>query len=177
MAGEMSPISSRKIVPPSATANRPGLSLCASVKAPALWPKSSDSSSVSGSAPQLMATKGFPCRGDSSWMSPGEELLAGAAGAVDDHRAVARRDRRQDPEEIPHDAAAADDVAEGKPALELLPELFDLAEIAEGLDAAHDVTPRDRAEPRSRSVIGTLRAFESTIMIALLTTGSPELRV
>ena len=34
MAGEVSPISSRKSVPPSASAKRPGLSTRASVKAP-----------------------------------------------------------------------------------------------------------------------------------------------
>ena len=70
---------------------------------------------------------------------PREELLAGAAGAVDHHRAVARRHRRQQTEQIPHDAAATDDVTERKPAFELLLQLFDLAEIAECLDAAHDM--------------------------------------
>ena len=57
-AGVVSPISSRKIVPFSASSNRPGRSFVAPVNAPALWPKSVLSSSVSGSAPQLTATNG-----------------------------------------------------------------------------------------------------------------------
>ncbi len=58
IAGERSPTSSRKRVPPRARAKRPGVSCLASVKAPRLYPKSSDSSRVSGRAPQLTATKG-----------------------------------------------------------------------------------------------------------------------
>ena len=57
MPGSVSPISSRKIVPPSATSKSPFLSAWAPVKAPRLWPNSSLSSSVSGSAPQFCATK------------------------------------------------------------------------------------------------------------------------
>ena len=49
----MVPISSRKIVPPSASANRPFLVNVAPVNAPRTWPKSSDSSSVSGIAAQF----------------------------------------------------------------------------------------------------------------------------
>ena len=55
----MSPISSRKIVPPFARMNMPGLSFFASVKAPALYPNSSLSSRLSGRAEQLMAIKGL----------------------------------------------------------------------------------------------------------------------
>ena len=40
-------------MPPVASSNRPRLSLSAPVKAPRSWPKSSDSTSVSGSAAQL----------------------------------------------------------------------------------------------------------------------------
>ena len=54
----MSPISSRKTVPSSATSNLPGLVAVAPVKAPFSWPKSSLSSSVSTMAEQLMPTKG-----------------------------------------------------------------------------------------------------------------------
>ena len=64
-----SPISSSNRVPPRARAKRPGLSLVAPVKAPALYPKSSDSSSVSGSAPQLTATNGPSRRPLSPWMA------------------------------------------------------------------------------------------------------------
>ena len=45
-------------MPRSATSMSPFLLVSAPVKAPRMWPKSSDSSSVSGSAPQLSATKG-----------------------------------------------------------------------------------------------------------------------
>ena len=57
-AGDALDISSRKIEPPSAAENLPGLSFTAPVKAPLIWPKSSLSSNVSGIAPQLTSTKG-----------------------------------------------------------------------------------------------------------------------
>ena len=56
-AGDMSPISSRKKVPPSATSNSPGLSAMAPVKAPRLWPNSSESSRLSLKAEQFCTTK------------------------------------------------------------------------------------------------------------------------
>jgi hypothetical protein len=54
----ISPISSRKMVPPSAASIRPFLFESAPVNAPRIWPKSSDSRSVSGTPPQLSATNG-----------------------------------------------------------------------------------------------------------------------
>ena len=45
-------------MPPSAISTRPFFVVSAPVNAPRMWPKSSDSSSVSGSAPQLRATNG-----------------------------------------------------------------------------------------------------------------------
>ncbi len=54
---EVSPISSRNRVPPSASWNSPFFSFTAPVKAPFSCPKSSDSRRFSGSAPQLMETK------------------------------------------------------------------------------------------------------------------------
>jgi hypothetical protein len=57
----MSPISSRKIVPLSASSNLPLRLASAEVNAPRSWPKSSLSSRLSGSAAQLIATRG-PCR-------------------------------------------------------------------------------------------------------------------
>ena len=47
---------------------RPGLAATAPVKAPRSWPKSSDSSSWSGSAAQLMATNGPWLRREPWWM-------------------------------------------------------------------------------------------------------------
>ena len=49
------------------------------MKAPRSWPKSSDSSSVSGRAAQFTATKGAAARAEASWIAPRDELLAGAA--------------------------------------------------------------------------------------------------
>ena len=63
----MSPISSRKMVPPSAASKSPFWSRWAPVKAPFTWPNSSDSRSVSVSAPQLSATNGWPRRGLRAW--------------------------------------------------------------------------------------------------------------
>ena len=54
----ISPISSRKIVPRSASSNRPSRRSAAPVNAPFSCPNNSLSSSVSGSAPTLTAMKG-----------------------------------------------------------------------------------------------------------------------
>ncbi len=67
--GAITPISSRKIVPPSASANRPFLLATAPVKAPRTWPKSSDSISVSGSAAQFTRTSGISRWALQSWMA------------------------------------------------------------------------------------------------------------
>ena len=58
VAGCISPTSSRKKVPPSATWNRPIWSRTAPVKEPFTWPKRLDSRRSLGSAPQLMDTNG-----------------------------------------------------------------------------------------------------------------------
>jgi hypothetical protein len=63
-AGLISPISSRKRVPPSACSKRPLRWLIAPVKAPFSWPKSSDSSRLSGRAAQLSLTKAARARGE-----------------------------------------------------------------------------------------------------------------
>ena len=54
-------------IPPAAASNRPFWSRCAPVNAPFTWPNSSDSRSVSVSAPQLSATKGWLLRGLRAW--------------------------------------------------------------------------------------------------------------
>ena len=71
----MSPISSRKSVPPCAAWKRPRRSAIAPVKEPFLWPKSSDSSSPSGIAPQFTATKGAWARGLARWMALAKSSL------------------------------------------------------------------------------------------------------
>ncbi len=50
------PISSRKIVPPSASANLPRRGPTAPVKAPRTWPNNSDSMRLSGIAAQFTFT-------------------------------------------------------------------------------------------------------------------------
>ena len=71
----MSPISSRNSVPPSAARMRPSLACCAPVKAPFSWPISSDSSSPSGIAPQLIGTNGLSRRGLARWMARASNSL------------------------------------------------------------------------------------------------------
>ena len=91
-ASGMSPISSRNSVPPSASTNTPGRSEVAPVNAPLLWPNSSLSISDSGIAPQLSATNGVLVRGAALVQRARDQLLAGAALALDQDRdATARR--------------------------------------------------------------------------------------
>ncbi len=63
------PISSRKSVPLLASSNLPGRSSRASVKAPFLWPNSSDSNRVSVIAPMSTETKLLSCRSDRWWIA------------------------------------------------------------------------------------------------------------
>ena len=63
------PISSRKIVPPSASAKRPFLVEVAPVNAPRTCPNSSDSSSVSGMAAQLTLMSGMSRCALRAWMA------------------------------------------------------------------------------------------------------------
>ena len=79
------------MVPLSASSNRPSRRSAAPVKAPFSWPNSSLSSRVSGSAAQLTAMNGLPAPGREVVDALGHQLLAGAALALDQHRA---RDRR-----------------------------------------------------------------------------------
>ena len=65
----MSPISSRKSVPPSASSNFPCRRAAAPVKAPFSWPNSSLSIRESGRAAQFSATKGMPERPLRRWIS------------------------------------------------------------------------------------------------------------
>ena len=66
-SSDMSPISSRKSVPPSACSNLPLRCSVAPVNEPFSWPKSSLSSSSRGIAAQLTSTKGPCARGLRSW--------------------------------------------------------------------------------------------------------------
>jgi hypothetical protein len=64
----MSPISSRRTVPPSADSMSPGFAWFAPENAPRSYPNNSLSRSASGRAAQLMRTNGFARRGDPAWM-------------------------------------------------------------------------------------------------------------
>ena len=81
----MSPISSRNSVPPLACSKRPLRSRSAPVNDAGSWPNSSSSSRFSLRAVQFMATNGLFLRGLLLWMRLGDELLAGAGLALDQH--------------------------------------------------------------------------------------------
>jgi hypothetical protein len=66
ICSDMSPISSRNSVPPSANSKRPIRVDSAPVKAPFSWPNSSLSRRSAGIAPQFTGTNGCPARLDSS---------------------------------------------------------------------------------------------------------------
>ncbi len=68
MRSDISPISSRNTVPPWACSKRPGLSRTAPVKLPRTWPKSSDSSSDSGTPAQLSVEHGACARWLRTWI-------------------------------------------------------------------------------------------------------------
>src|SRR5512133_3623396 len=101
-AGGMSPISSRNRVPPCAAWNFPGRVAMAPVNAPFTWPKSSDSSSASGMAPQFTATNGPAARDD---------LLPGAGLARHEHADVRAGDLLDPPVHLAHRGARPDELA------------------------------------------------------------------
>jgi hypothetical protein len=105
----MSPISSRKSVPPFASSKSPFFSRSAPVKAPFSWPKSSASSSVSRRGAVL---------GDEGPLAPPAEavdrarhdLLAGAALAEDQDGVVGLDHDVEQPQQVEHRRRAADDL-------------------------------------------------------------------
>ena len=111
MPGDISPTSSRNSVPPSATSNRPRVSRSAPVNAPRTWPNSVDSSSVSGMAAQFSPTNGRSRRGPLRVDRARDQLLAGAALALDDDRQRRVGDAIEQPEQIQHARRPTDDVA------------------------------------------------------------------
>ena len=100
-------------MPLPATSNSPGLSRTAPVNAPRTCPKSSDSSSVSVSAAQLIETNGPAGARALVVDQPNDELLAGAALAVDQDRRVQRRDTPRELEHLLHGGAAGDEMLRG----------------------------------------------------------------
>ena len=104
-----SPISSRKIEPRWASANLPLFVPVASVNAPLTWPKSSDSSSVSGMAAQLTLMNGMLALRAAMVHGASHQFLAGAGFAGDQHRAAGRRHQLDAPNHIGDGRAVADD--------------------------------------------------------------------
>ncbi len=119
----ISPISSRKRVPWSASWKSPFFSRTAPVKAPRSWPKSSLSSRFSGIAPQLTDRKRRAARGLEKWIARAISSFAGAALALDQHGRGGPRDPLDQTEDLAHARAAADDVVEAVALLELAPEV------------------------------------------------------
>jgi hypothetical protein len=74
-------------VPPVASRTDPSARAFASVKAPRAWPKSSLSSSVAGTAAQLIATKGPSLRGLASWIARATSSLPVPLSPVDEPHA------------------------------------------------------------------------------------------
>ena len=81
-----SPISSRNSVPPFASTNLPTCRSVAPVKAPFSWPKSVDSTRLSGIAPQLTVTNGLPLRSPDPWIARASTSLPTPDLALDQDR-------------------------------------------------------------------------------------------
>ena len=87
----MLPISSKKIVPLSASSNRPFFGYTAPVNAPLTWPKRFDSSRSGGRLPELTVMNALVGARRVLVQRARDQLLAGAALAVDQDRRPARR--------------------------------------------------------------------------------------
>ena len=89
-------------MPPWADSSRPGLFWIAPVNAPRSWPNSSLSSRVSVSAAQLSRSSGAVARGRAAVDVLGEDLLADAGLAEDEHADRADRDAIDQGVELAH---------------------------------------------------------------------------
>ena len=78
-------------MPPSARSNQPLRVAIAPVKLPRSWPKSSESTSSGGMAPQLTRMIGPAARAEPAVDRAGDDLLAGAGLAQDQHGGVGGR--------------------------------------------------------------------------------------
>ena len=111
MPGLISPISSSMSVPLWAASNLPIFRSVAPVNAPRSWPNSSLASRSADSAAQLRQTKTFSRRGLLSWTAAGDQLLAHAALAADQHGGVAGGGLADLLGHLADRRAAADDLA------------------------------------------------------------------
>ena len=107
MSSGMSPISSRKSVPPSHSSNLPIRWPTAPVNEPFSWPNSSLSRSDSGMAAQLTAMN-LPCGAVAVLVDgAGDKLLAGAALAADEDVDVLAGDAADGLVDLLHGGAGA----------------------------------------------------------------------
>ena len=97
------------MLPPLASAKRPFLFVVAPVKAPRTWPNSSDSSSVSGIAAQLILMSGRWRCALRSWMARATSSLPVPVSPVTQHRAARLGHPLGAMDDVLHQPASADD--------------------------------------------------------------------
>ena len=112
----ISPISSRKSVPPSASSKTPVRSETAPLKAPRTCPKSSLSMRFSGMAPQSIGNEGPRRPARRGVERARDDVLARPRLPLDEHGGVGGRDALEDGVEAPHLEARADQLAEARAA-------------------------------------------------------------
>ena len=124
MAGLAVPISSRKIVPPSASMNLPVLSPTAPVNEPATWPNSSLSSSVFGQRAAGHFDKRLVAAAAAAVNGPGDHRFAGAAFAGDQHAGSGIGHAVDHVEHAAHAIIMADDALQAEAHIELRLEIL-----------------------------------------------------
>ena len=122
-----SPTSSRNSVPPSASWNLPMRRSTAPVNEPFSWPNSVDSTRFSGIAPQLTVMNGLACALALALDGAGDQLLADAGFAFDQHRDVRGRRALAERDDALHGIAADDQIVERQRAFGALLDAGDLA--------------------------------------------------
>ena len=150
----MSPISSSSSVPPSAISNLPSRALTAPVKAPRSWPNSSLSTSSREKAAQLTLISGRAAARAVVVQRVGDQLLAGAARAADQHREVGRRHLADHVEHALHGGALADQVLEAIRVRRLLLKQPQIAAQRHALEHALDHQLELVVVERLRHVVG-----------------------
>ena len=101
-------------MPPLASANLPTCFSVAPVKEPFSWPNRIDSTSVSGSAPQLTVTNGLPRRSEAALDRARHQFLADARLALDEDGNVRLRRPLGEPHRAGHRFRPAHDVAKAE---------------------------------------------------------------
>ena len=108
-------ISSRKSVPPLASANLPTCRSVAPVKAPFSWPKRIDfDQRLPGSAPQLTVTKSLPRRSELPWMARARSSLPTSGFSLDQHGNIRFRSPLRETDRARHLIGPGDDVAKSE---------------------------------------------------------------